>query len=104
MYPVFGLGCAYTKFMSCKLVGWYKTSGLEYRQKVETAFRKGLVVRMTEKIMLFILQLFTGIKFNYHSFSCIMVILTYGLFGTDNYLLLFTFLIMHLDVTAFTLG
>ena len=76
------------------LISWLvgiKLPGLEYNnQKVEAAFRKELVYGEDDRKNYVqaptILQLFTGIKFNYHKLFFVMVILIYGLFGTDNYL------------------
>ena len=81
------------------LISWLvgiKLPGLEYNnQKVEAAFRKELVYGEDDRKNYVqaptILQLFTGIKFNYHKLFFIMVILIYGLFGIGSYLLLFLF-------------
>ena len=64
------------------LVG-IKLPGLEYNnQKVEAAFRKELVYGEDDRKNYVkpptILELFTGIKFNYHRLFCTMVISIYG--------------------------
>ena len=81
------------------IISWLvgiKLPGLEYNnQKVEAAFRKELVYGEDDRKTTFRLQQF----YNYLlasnliiiNFFYIMVILTYGQFGTDNYSLLFLF-------------
>ena len=77
------------------IISWLvgiKLPGLEYNnQKVEAAFRKELVYGEDDRKNYVqaptILQLFTGIKFNYHSYFFITAILIYGQYGTGSFLL-----------------
>ena len=76
------INCKFRGLVISWLVG-IKLPGLEYNnQKVEAAFRKELVYGEDDRKNYVqaptILQLFTGIKFNYHRLFFIMVILICG--------------------------
>ena len=93
MFQVLCLG-ALTLSLGGILISWLvgiKLPGLEYNnQKVEAAFRKELVYGeddienyISPNNITVIYELLNSIIIN---FFFIMVILIYGLFGTDNYL------------------